>query len=308
MGAVTGQGTTFNLPNYVGELFFVTPKETPFLSMIGGLTGGIPATATEIQWQSIDNAAAAQPAILEGADPVYNARTRSPISNILQIFQYGVELSYTKQGAVGQISGASILGTQPVQNERVTQRRLKLEQAARDMDYSFLQGAYQKPVDNTTARKTRGMKNAVTTNVVAAAGARLNRDHFQSLFKSMADSGAIFSELILFANAFSRQRISDIYAYAPESRNVGGFSINQIETDFGMVGVCFERHQPVDEVLAAEMSVIKPRFLTIPEKGHMFFEPLAKTGAADKEQLYGEAGLEYGPEQWHGKITGLATA
>ena len=37
MAAVAGQGTTFNLPNYHGELFTVTPTETPFLSAIGGL-------------------------------------------------------------------------------------------------------------------------------------------------------------------------------------------------------------------------------------------------------------------------------
>ena len=39
MAAVAGQGTTFNLPNYHGELFTVTPTETPFLSAIGGLAG-----------------------------------------------------------------------------------------------------------------------------------------------------------------------------------------------------------------------------------------------------------------------------
>ena len=40
MAGITGQGTTFNLPNFVGELFGITPEDTPFLSAIGGLTGG----------------------------------------------------------------------------------------------------------------------------------------------------------------------------------------------------------------------------------------------------------------------------
>ena len=31
MAIVNGQGTTFNLPNFVGELFAITPTETPFL-------------------------------------------------------------------------------------------------------------------------------------------------------------------------------------------------------------------------------------------------------------------------------------
>ena len=40
MPQVTGIGTTWNLPNYAGELFTADPTQTPFLSMIGGLTGG----------------------------------------------------------------------------------------------------------------------------------------------------------------------------------------------------------------------------------------------------------------------------
>ena len=38
--AVTGTGNTFNLPNFAGELFTASPTRTPFLSMIGGLSGG----------------------------------------------------------------------------------------------------------------------------------------------------------------------------------------------------------------------------------------------------------------------------
>ena len=37
---VSGTGTTFNLPNFVGELFTLIPAQVPFLSMMGGLTGG----------------------------------------------------------------------------------------------------------------------------------------------------------------------------------------------------------------------------------------------------------------------------
>ena len=40
MGAVSGMGDSYDLPNYVGELFNITPNDTPFLSAIGGMTGG----------------------------------------------------------------------------------------------------------------------------------------------------------------------------------------------------------------------------------------------------------------------------
>ena len=36
-----GTGTTWNLPNYAGDLFTADPTNAPILSMIGGLTGGV---------------------------------------------------------------------------------------------------------------------------------------------------------------------------------------------------------------------------------------------------------------------------
>ena len=308
MGAFAGSATIYDLPNYVGELFSITPYETPFLSMIGGLTGGVSTISTDITWSTVDNTAAAQPAILENAAPVNEERTLSQVSNVVQIFQYGISVGYSKMAATGNISGISILGNQPVGDELTHQTTLKLQRAARDVEYSFLQGAYQKPTDNTTARKTRGLKNAITTNAVAAASARLGRTHLQSLWKLMADSGAPFSNTVIFANAFQRQQITDVYGYAPEDRNIGGISIKQIETDFGTLGVAYDRFMPTDEVYAVEVSVCAPRILNIPDKGFLFVEPMGKTKAAEEFQLYGEAGLEYGPELWHGKVTGLATS
>jgi hypothetical protein len=41
-----------------------------------------------------------------------------------------------------------------------------------------------------------------------------------------------------------------------------------------------------------------PRFL--------FVEPLAKEGAAEKFQIYGEVGLKYGNPNAHGKIVNIA--
>jgi hypothetical protein len=63
---------------------------------------------------------------------------------------------------------------------------------------------------------------------------------------------------------------------------------------------------PQDAVLAVALSECKPIYLEVPGKGHFFAEPLAKTGASDEVQLYGEVGLAYGNERDHGLITGLA--
>ena len=312
MGAITGQGQSYNLPNYVGELFNVSPTDTPLLSAIGGMTGGKSVTSKQFTWQTTDLAGAAQTAVVEGADPVMKGRTRSEVTNVAQIMQYGVEVSYTKQAAVGNLSGESIIGNQPVQDELAFQLDMAMKTAARDIEHSFIQGTYVADTNITTARKTRGMLEAVTTNEVAGAAAALDQAKVEDALKQMADSGAPFEMPVIFANAFQKQKLSAIYssalALAPRDRNIGGVNITTIETDFGQVGIVFERHIPADDVLIADLAFLKPVFLDIPGKGHFFVEPLAQTGAAYKYQVYGEIGLEYGPEQFHAKITNLATS
>ena len=312
MGAITGQGESYNLPNYVGELFNVSPTDTPLLSAIGGMTGGKSVTSKQFTWQTTDLAGAAQTAVVEGADPVMKGRTRSEVTNVAQIMQYGVEVSYTKQAAVGNLSGESIIGNQPVQDELAFQLDMTMKTAARDIEHSFIQGTYVADTNITTARKTRGMLEAVTTNEVAGAAAALDQAKVEDALKQMADSGAPFEMPVIFANAFQKQKLSAIYssalALAPRDRNIGGVNITTIETDFGQVGIVFERHIPADDVLIADLAILKPVCLDIPGKGHFFVEPLAQTGAAYKYQVYGEIGLEYGPEQFHAKITNLATS
>ena len=310
MGAVSGMGDSYDLPNYVGELFNITPNDTPFLSMMGGMTGGKSVTSKQFTWQTVDNAAAAQTAVVEGADPSYAERSRSEVINVTQIMQYGVQVSYTKQAATGNLSGQAIIGNQPVQDELAFQLDMALKRAARDIEFSCMQGTYVADTNVTTARKTRGLGAALTTNKTDAGGDALTQADIDATLKLMADSGAPFEQPVLFANAANKQLISGFYsnslALAPRDRNIGGVNITSIETDFCDLGVVYERHIPTTQVFIVDMAFVKPVFLDIPGKGHFFVEPLAQSGAAYKYQVYGEFGLEYGPEQFHGNIHSTA--
>jgi len=310
MGAVTGMGDSYDLPNYVGELFNITPNDTPFLSMMGGMTGGKSVTSKQFTWQTVDNAAAAQTAVVEGADPTYAERSRSEVINVTQIMQYGVQVSYTKQAATGNLSGQAIIGNQPVQDELAFQLDMALKRAARDIEFSCMQGTYVADTNVTTARKTRGLGAALTTNKTDAGDDALTQADIDATLKLMADSGAPFEQPVLFANAANKQLISGFYsnslALAPRDRNIGGVNITSIETDFCDLGVVYERHIPTTQVFIVDMAFVKPVFLDIPGKGHFFVEPLAQSGAAYKYQVYGEFGLEYGPEQFHGNIHSTA--
>ncbi len=308
MAGITGQATTYNLPNFVGELFSLTPTETPFLSAIGGLTGGLKTNATKFAIETYDLPAPTQPNNLEGQNaPTASARVRNQVYNVVQIFHETIEVSYTKQAAVGNISGVSILGNQPVQDELTFQTQRALEKIARDVEYTFLQGVFNDPTDNTTARKTRGILTAITTNVINAASAAISKALFEQLLWTMYQNGAPFSDkTVIMLNGNQLNKLADIYGYAPMDRNIGGIQLKQIFTNYGALPIMLNRYMPTDTIAVVDLKVCAPVILEIPDKGFLFREELARTGASTKYQIYGEIGLQHGPESYHGKIIGLA--
>ena len=304
----------FDTTNYVGELFLIGANKTPFLNMIGGLDGAGAKVSGSFKFpvaQPWALEAAAQPEISENgslAAPTTVTYNRDQVTNICQIYQRQVSVSYAKQSAVGELAGLSIEGNQPVRNEKDFQIEANLKQIALNVDYTFLNGDYQADANTSTAAKTRGILTATTTNAVAGGAAALDQTMIDELLRTMAGNGSIFDDTVIFVNAFQKQKLTSIYAYAPESRNVGGVAIDQIETDFAKLGVIWAPNMPAASLLVAEMSVCSPVFLPVPEKGYLFYEELSRTGASEKGQLYGQIGLDYGPEEYHGKITDLATS
>lgn len=167
--AVSGVGTSYNLQYMVGALFNVATNEAPLLGMLGGTTGGRSVSSKQFQWQEVDNVAPSVDVKLEGATQAGSERTRTPKSNVTQIHQESVELTFTQQSVTDQVSGnlVNVLGDQPVQSEAAFQELLKLGKIASDIDYSFFNGVFADDVDVNTARKTRGLFAAASTSDLA---------------------------------------------------------------------------------------------------------------------------------------------
>jgi hypothetical protein len=396
MSGITALGTTYTLPNFSGILYQLTPADTPFFSAIGGLTGGGQSTDTEFEWEAFDLRSASQPAVLEGQDaPTEQSRIRAQIKNVCQIHQEAIGVSYTKQAAIGRKAGLANEAINPIRSELDWQTEQMLKQMVRDVEYSFINGAYQLPVDNTTGRKTRGLLAAITTNVTDAnpaavqtgaaaaatdlitlashglavndqivfssvgaatplvvgttyyvsatgfttgvfsvsltqGGAVVNItvdgtvvwDKALPLTKAMVDNtvqaaydnGGVMESATatLLCGSAQKRAITNAYLTAGTYMrrelvgNVGGVSVDRIDTDFGVLNVMLDRHMPQNQVAVVSMEQCAPVFLEIPGKGHFFVEPLAKTGAKDRAQIYGEVGLKYGNEKSHAKIVNLA--
>jgi len=397
------QGTTYSIINYEGELYNLTPEDTPFLSAIGGLNGGKRINSVFWTWQTETNRAADKyRQRLEGADaPAASQRTRSVARNVVEIHQETVETSYTKQAAYGQVGSsgssntATIAGTgsNPVLDEHAHQTKLAIKAKARDIEQGFVSGLYNEPTDNNTARRTRGLIQATATNVtdagtivgngastiatngditetshglsvgdiVTARGLGTGaigvlEDHQQYWVKTTADAdtftlsatsggatitfagtgtadfyeadaltethvldtmelawangGLMESETrTIMCNAPLRRKLTKLFitdkGYIEGTRNVGGVSLSTIQTDFGVCNIILSRYVPTGCMMFVSLEECQPVFLDIPGKGHFFVEPLARTGAAVKDQLYGEVGLQYGSEIKHAKILGV---
>lgn len=310
--------------NYRGELFNIGANQTPFLNIAGGLSSGkrsasftfpvaqpwsLNAAAQTVQ--SEDTAAAA------GTPTTY---ARAQDYNTCQIMKYDAAVTFKKQADSGTFSGLNINSSAGViTNELAFQKAAALRQMAIDVEYSFLQGTYQAAANTATAGQTRGIITAATTNTVAAGGATLDHDLINELMRTMAANGSVFQNPVIFVNAFQLQKISQIFGSAPYDRFVGGVAVRTIITDFATIGVVWAPKMPTSTLLVADMSVVSPVFQPVSFNGEDFgadavagvdvlWVPTAITAAQKGGFLYAHVGLDYGPEEYHGTITGLATA
>ncbi len=347
---VTGQGTASNLPNFVGELFKLSPLDTPLLTLIGGKSGGRPTASPVFTWQDTIHRAPDRTfggtVITEGADAEFTSQKRNERRNVVQIFQYGVELTYLKQGSVDLLGAenismagpptadittyaTSILGNQPVQSEMAWQLQIKIEQCALDVEDAFLNGTFAYPADlATTGPETQGIVGAISadTSIDAADLAEVpgstagdfgpDRAGFviAAMSKALYDNGAPMRNVIIMGNSTPKSDTGVFYvsvaaggSIQPRSYNMFGLNVQDLVTEFGTYPWVLNRHLAQTSLLMIDLDVMAPRFEPVPNKGHFFLEPLSKLGSYDREQLYGQIGLEYGPGGWHAEATQWAT-
>jgi len=300
---------------YLGALYAIGAQtaKTKLLSMIGGLAGGGAKTSNSLAFilnQNYAVTSGSQPAISEddscGAlTPATTTRTQD--TNTTQIFQRPYGVSYVKQAQFGAISGLAIAGMNPtVIDEFGLQRAIELKNMAIDMDYTFINGVYQAAANTATAAKTRGIVAAITTNAVAAGGAAISKALLDSLLITMS-AKAPMENLVILVGSYQKVQLSNVYAYQPDSYTVGGVAIDSILTDFGRVGVVLDINVPADTLVVGEMNLLSPVYT--PVDGQIFIdEEFARSTASRTGQLFTIAGLDYGFEEAHGKITGLKSS
>ena len=290
--------TSHNLLNYSGLLFNKGNTATPFSTLIGGKSRTAQPAITETQ-------------SLTAPTPTFVTRTQN--TNYCQIFQGTVQISYGKQSSMNQLSGLNIAGQQAnPATELDFQAANKMQEMKNDIEYTLVNGVKANGTQDSVAYKTDGIINAIGTNVKAAGGDPLNYWLIAETIKAVSDAHAPTDGLVLMAPSMAIMQINaDASANGltviPAGRDVNGLKIATIVTPFGTVGLLPNDYVPAGTAVLVNPAICAPVYMPVPGKGNFFMEPLAKTGASDAYQIYGQLGLDYGAEWYHAKITGLDT-
>lgn len=308
--------TSHNLPNYSGMLFNKGNTQTPFSTLIGGKSRTTNAWEFAMSQEYSTDEVLAQPAITETASltaPTPDFVDRTQNTNVCQIFHETLQVSYGKQSSMGQLSGINIAGQEAnPATELDFQVAAKMAKIANKIEHTFLNGLFQRGTHDDVAYKTRGIIDAIATNTKAGASAGLSYWLLAELIEAIATSNAPTNDLVAMGAPVHIMQINaDASANGltviPAAREVNGIKVDQLITPFGSIGLMANPKVPVGTVVVVNPAVCAPVYMPVPGKGNFFLEALSKTGASDAYQIYGQVGLDYGIEHYHGKITGLAT-
>lgn len=309
--------TSFACPNYSGMLFNKGNTRTPLLNLIGHKAVQTDHVEFVTGQEFTGGGNGSQPAISETASltaPAATSAGRTQKTNVTQIFQETVGISYAKQSNMGTLSGLNVAGQQANPKKELDfQVGLKMQKIARDIEYTFINGVYKKATSDSEPNKTRGLITAATSNVMAMDGKPIGLWEIAEMMKNVRDGNAPIDGLLFWCDAITyfqvnADAVQNGLTIVPSDRTVNGIRLNKVTTPLGDVYIQLGECLPGGSAMLLNIGAIRPVLQPVPEKGNFFLEELAKTGAGEKHQIFGQIGLDHGPEWYHGKFTGISTA
>ena len=303
-----------NTPNFSGMLFNKGNTKTPFSTMIGAHRKFTNHTEF-VTGQEYETAEGSQPNISEAESltaPDASVLKREQKTNVTQIFQESVGISYGKMSNMGTLSGINVAGQQanPVSEEDF-QIAAKMAKIGQDIEYTFLNGKYQKSTGDNVPNKSRGLLNAIESNIVDADGKMLSFMLLCEAMKCIDDSNGDTTNLVVGLDSTGRLQLNADAAangltIVSTGRDINGIAVDQVLTPLGTVYLKTLKYLPPGTVALFDPSIMAPVEQIVPKKGNFFLEELAKVGAGTKKQIFGQIGLDHGPEWYSAKITNLS--
>ena len=310
----SGTVQSYNTLNYSGMLYAKGDEKTPLLTAIGGnrkLTDHVQFTTGQEYDAYV---ASAQPEITETASltaPSPDYVTRSQKENVTQIFHKAVAISYAKMSNMGTLSGINVAGqvANPA-DELDFQVAQAMKRVRQDVEYTLVNGVYQKASNDGEANKTRGLNTAITSSTKAMASKPVGYWDVVDLMTTMDSHGADLDGLVLWCDRkvklmINASAVENGLTVIPADRTINGIAVDKLETPDGTFYIREGKYLPANTAFLLNLSVLAPVEMNVPGKGNFFLEQLAKTGAGEQYQIFGQLGLDHGPEWMHGKFTGI---
>ena len=204
---------SFSVLNYSGMLFNKGNTRTPLSSIIGPKAKTTNHVEFAIgQYFTGGATTGSQPEISETSSltaPDASIVTREQMTNVTQIFQEAVGVSYGKMSNMGTLSGLNVENQQAnPMTELDFQVARKIEKIQRDMEYTFINGSYNKAAADNQINKTRGLVTAVSSNVTAMSSAPLGLWDIADMVKKVYESNAPTDRLCVWCDAITMFQIN----------------------------------------------------------------------------------------------------
>ena len=274
-----------------GEVMQITAIAGNTITVTRGFGGTSAATIT-----SGDDIFVISSAALEGADVTTDiSRGRTRNQNYTQIFKKDVIISGTVQ-AVTELGG--------IQDELDYQRTNRLREALRDLEKAAINGVFSgNSIGSSSAYRTmQGIWNWITTNSFSVA--TLTESWLNTAIQGAWENGATDLDLIVcdanYKRIIDQLNVSRIHNFQGDGtyeafRN----RVSYYECSFGVFEVMLGRWMPQNSA----MIISTQRVHVPPLQGRSFrYEPVSRTGDAEKGMIIGEYTVEVWNQEGMAKI------
>lgn len=310
MAITAGPSTHFNdLPPFIKNVFSLNTQNQSFLTMVGQKNGVAKAGATEFQMSQVANLGLGADLSISETDsltsPSATQSTRVAEQNVAQILQYQPALSYSRLSDVAGLSNLNETESQSPEDFQVSQFLKKMEN---DWDWASINGTQVVSTDSGTAYKMGGLIPLITagSNTTSAGGATLDKATIDAQLAAMLNNGTVLEDPVFLVNPVKKIELDALYGTAIRSVNEGGVNVEVINTIAGVFKVMLDSNVPTSVVLLIDASKVRPVILPTKGTNDIMVEPLAKTGASDRVQIYAQVSVDIASADAHGIIYGLA--
>lgn len=313
MALPTGTAGVFAPVRLDGLLLAKTDTRTPLFNMLGGVASG---SRQFIVGAEYEIGSASQPAISETASmtaPTPSYDQPGQITNVTQMFHKAVAETYRSASDVESLTGLNLAGGQAnVKNKLAFSVVNRMAEIRNEIEYTIINGEYNLATTPDEADKTRGLNEAITTNIIDANGEELGPDMLIEMARKLVTLspygldgvvGVLNPEQVVQLNKIVINEGNRI------SYDDAGGSLMKYRTPFGTLMFMEGGHRYQVNGIAGfyRLGACRNVLQSTPGKGNFFYEPLDKRGAAEHGQIFGQWGLDHAHEWLHGKIVDLAT-